>query len=58
MTYLIDALRSLISTHQAITANIWVIIALIIGFNFAMILRFQIGLHQSFIEIETNNEKD
>lgn len=58
MTYLIDALRSLISTHQAITANIWVIIALIIGFNFAMILRFQIGLHQSFIEIETNAEKN
>ncbi|ARY92114.1 hypothetical protein BGL52_10265 [Lacticaseibacillus casei] len=56
MTYLIDALRSLISTHQAITTNIWVMIALIVGFNLAMILRFQIGLHQSFIEIETAAE--
>lgn len=56
MTYLIDALRSLISTHQAITTNIWVMIALIVGFNLAMILRFQIGLHQSFIEIETATE--
>lgn len=58
MTYLIDALRSLISTHQAITTNIWVIIVLIFGFNIAMIVRFQIGLHQSFIEIETNAEEN
>ncbi|WP_129319685.1 YhgE/Pip family protein [Lacticaseibacillus chiayiensis] len=56
MTYLIDALRSLISTHQSIVNNVWIMIALIVGFNLAMILRFRIGLHQSFVEIETNED--
>ncbi|WP_054655108.1 hypothetical protein [Lentilactobacillus kisonensis] len=30
-----------------------VMISLIVGFNFAMILRFQLGLHQSVIEIDS-----
>lgn len=53
MTYLINALRSLISTHQGITVDLVVMISLIVGFNFAMILRFQLGLHQSVIEIDS-----
>jgi putative membrane protein len=54
MTYLINALRSLISTHQEITGDLVVILALIVGLNVLMILRFQIGLHQSVIGIGTD----
>lgn len=58
MTYLIDALRSVISTHQAIGVNLIVMIILIIVFNLGMILRYRLGLHQSFIEIEENPEPE
>lgn len=58
MTYLIDALRSLISTHQAIISDVWIMIALVVGFNLAMLLRFQLGLHRSFIGIEDDLQSE
>ncbi|MDD9150187.1 YhgE/Pip domain-containing protein [Sporolactobacillus sp. CQH2019] len=58
MTYLIDALRSLISTHQAIISDVWIMIALVVGFNLAMLLRFQLGLHRSFIEIKDDPQSE
>ena len=56
MTYLIDALRSLIATHQAIGADMAIMIGLIGLFNLLMLFRFQIGLHQSFIEIDATED--
>lgn len=52
MTYLINALRNLISTHQGISMDFIVMIGLILLFNLAIIARFKLGLHQSMIEIE------
>ncbi len=56
MTYLIDALRSLIATHQAIGTDMAIMIGLIGLFNLLMLFRFQIGLHQSFIEIDATED--
>jgi putative membrane protein len=46
MTYLINALRSVISTHQVIQGDIWLMVLIMIGLNLAIILRFQLSLHR------------
>lgn len=52
MTYLINALRAVISTHQAIAGDLWIMVLITLGLNIAMILRFQLGLRQDVIIIE------
>ncbi|KRL11102.1 YhgE/Pip family protein [Schleiferilactobacillus perolens] len=52
MTYLINALRAVISTHQSITSDLWIMLLITLALNIAMILRFQIGLRQDVIIID------
>jgi hypothetical protein len=41
-----------ISTHQAIAGDLWIMVLITLGLNIAMILRFQLGLRQDVIIIE------
>ncbi len=47
MTYLINSLRSTISTGLSIQASIWMMIALIIVFNLILIYKFTISLEKN-----------
>jgi putative membrane protein len=52
MTYLINALRAVISTHQSNASDLWIMLLITLALNIAMILRFQLGLRQDVIIID------